>query len=506
MKVNIFVKNFATWYKAHWRPATVVLVLGFFAGAVIAATPASGSATVSWTAPTTNTDGSALTDLAGYKVYRGLTAANTAFLANDTASPFEDAGLAPGTYCYTVTSVNALGAESPKPTAVCATIAAPVPKIPNPPNTVGVVIGSVPVPPTTGIRDNPGFYMGSGEVLAYATGSALTAKVDAIKVEIDRYMDEPDSVLRGFHFRVAWEHFEHVKGVYDFTTFDSILAYLHTKYPTKLWSIEIWDVKFANQGTNYIPPYLATEQDAAGGWTTDPNGYATKANIYKQSVMDRWIALNNAFAAKYKSDLTLAKIHTEESSYNFTNASGWSAANEFTQFGRYYDALAAIQVSNGIPVFAEQNYWVSPVDSERLVKLAFDKGLALGGPDTFGRSGYAAHPQDGNYVTWTQLIAIGKTWNGTLWVDGGTDYRTKMRIGFQVEEPELVGYAGSTPGSPYAWPDIYDMSHNVLFNNYTNISVTNVVYGVNSSVFKISDEIVAYIKANASTTRPVVLH
>jgi Putative Ig domain len=37
----------------------------------VTAPTANGSAALSWTAPTQNTDGSALTDLAGYRVYHG---------------------------------------------------------------------------------------------------------------------------------------------------------------------------------------------------------------------------------------------------------------------------------------------------------------------------------------------------------------------------------------------------------------------------------------------------
>lgn len=40
-------------------------------GAKIPATTVRGSATLSWTPPTKNTDGSRLTDLAGYKIYYG---------------------------------------------------------------------------------------------------------------------------------------------------------------------------------------------------------------------------------------------------------------------------------------------------------------------------------------------------------------------------------------------------------------------------------------------------
>ncbi len=74
-----------------------------------------GSITLSWTAPTQNTDGSALTDLAGYKFYYGTESGNYS-----EAVTVDDAGitsyvieeLVAGTYYLVATSVNAAGVES----------------------------------------------------------------------------------------------------------------------------------------------------------------------------------------------------------------------------------------------------------------------------------------------------------------------------------------------------------------------------------------------------------
>jgi hypothetical protein len=76
---------------------------------------AMGSATLSWTPPTTNTDGSPLTNLAGYKIYWGTTAGtypNAVSLTNPGLTSYVVVNLVPGTYFFVATAVNSLGAES----------------------------------------------------------------------------------------------------------------------------------------------------------------------------------------------------------------------------------------------------------------------------------------------------------------------------------------------------------------------------------------------------------
>jgi hypothetical protein len=76
---------------------------------------ASGSATLSWTPPTQNTDGSALTNLAGYRVYWGTSAGNySSSVTLNTAglTSYVVESLAPGTYYFAVTALNSGGVES----------------------------------------------------------------------------------------------------------------------------------------------------------------------------------------------------------------------------------------------------------------------------------------------------------------------------------------------------------------------------------------------------------
>ena len=72
-----------------------------------------GSATVTWTAPTTNTDASTLKDLFQYKVYRGTSANPTTLVGRVSGEIFTDSGLADSTeYFYRVKAVDFTGNES----------------------------------------------------------------------------------------------------------------------------------------------------------------------------------------------------------------------------------------------------------------------------------------------------------------------------------------------------------------------------------------------------------
>jgi hypothetical protein len=81
------------------------------------ANPAAGSATLSWSVPTQNTDGTPLTDLAGYHIYYGTQAGSwtsTITVLDATETSYVVAGLAAGTYYFAIVAFNAEGADSPQ--------------------------------------------------------------------------------------------------------------------------------------------------------------------------------------------------------------------------------------------------------------------------------------------------------------------------------------------------------------------------------------------------------
>lgn len=74
-----------------------------------------GSMTLSWTPPTQNTDGTTLTDLAGYRIYYGLSAGtypNKIDINTAGISTFVVENLTPNTYYVVATSINSMGIES----------------------------------------------------------------------------------------------------------------------------------------------------------------------------------------------------------------------------------------------------------------------------------------------------------------------------------------------------------------------------------------------------------
>jgi Fibronectin type III domain len=93
------------------------LVLGGCSGSSTGSTSTSGPGTVtlSWIAPTGNTNGTPLTDLAGYHIHYGTSQDNLAKvidLAGTGTTEYEVSGLAPGTYYFAVTAYTAMGTES----------------------------------------------------------------------------------------------------------------------------------------------------------------------------------------------------------------------------------------------------------------------------------------------------------------------------------------------------------------------------------------------------------
>ena len=74
-----------------------------------------GSATISWTAPTQNVDGTPLTDLAGYRIYYGTSAAslsNSVTIASSTATSYTIGNLSSATWYFAVSSYASTGQES----------------------------------------------------------------------------------------------------------------------------------------------------------------------------------------------------------------------------------------------------------------------------------------------------------------------------------------------------------------------------------------------------------
>jgi hypothetical protein len=91
----------------------IIISLYSCGGGSGSSTSSSNSATLSWEAPTTNADGTPLTDLGGYKVYYGTSSGNyTVSLDVGNVTTYKIDNLTPGTYYFAVTAYDTSGNES----------------------------------------------------------------------------------------------------------------------------------------------------------------------------------------------------------------------------------------------------------------------------------------------------------------------------------------------------------------------------------------------------------
>jgi hypothetical protein len=110
---------------AYGGTSTSNIVISVFDGTVrtslpafaisVAAPPATGTVTLSWTPPTTNSDGSPLVDLAGYRILYGQTSrtySQTLTIAAPSVASASIEGLAQGTWYFAVKAYTAAGVES----------------------------------------------------------------------------------------------------------------------------------------------------------------------------------------------------------------------------------------------------------------------------------------------------------------------------------------------------------------------------------------------------------
>jgi len=93
--------------------------------AIVVAPAPTSSVTLSWVPPTTNTDGTPLTDLAGYKIYFGTASrqySQTLSIAGPGTTSAVIESLTPTTWYFATTALSATGAESAYSTEVSTTI------------------------------------------------------------------------------------------------------------------------------------------------------------------------------------------------------------------------------------------------------------------------------------------------------------------------------------------------------------------------------------------------
>jgi hypothetical protein len=142
-----------------------------------AGTPLSvGTALMSWNAPTLNTDGSTLKDLATYRLYWGSSALavtqNKATVTDPAALVYTITDLPPGLTYFAASAVNAAGIESALSPTISKTITVPAPLTCS--ATIHIDVVTVPTPPTNlAVTDPQAFEFkkdSSGALVAHLIG------------------------------------------------------------------------------------------------------------------------------------------------------------------------------------------------------------------------------------------------------------------------------------------------------------------------------------------------
>jgi hypothetical protein len=88
-------------------------------------TATAGAVTLNWSPPTENTDGSPLTNLAGYDIHYGTAPGDysqTVSVSNPGLATYVVDNLGPGTYYFSIGAVSSTGAESPLSPEVTMTV------------------------------------------------------------------------------------------------------------------------------------------------------------------------------------------------------------------------------------------------------------------------------------------------------------------------------------------------------------------------------------------------
>lgn len=134
-----------------------------------------GALTVTWTPAAKNTDGTDLTNLAGYKIYWGTspTSMLDVIPVAGAASSYTHSGLAAGTYYYALATLNLQGVESAKTGTVNGTVALAS----TAPSNAPVTLKAQPLPPTNvKVATTTSAY----ELRSYSNGTFRMVKVGTV--------------------------------------------------------------------------------------------------------------------------------------------------------------------------------------------------------------------------------------------------------------------------------------------------------------------------------------
>jgi hypothetical protein len=330
-------------------------------------------------------------------------------------------------------------------------------KRPNPPSRICIAGKCADTPISGRIKWNPGHYMASESILR-GPGD-LTKKLSQ---EMNALRNHPG--VLGYRVITTWGAIEKSRGEYDFSLLDQVMKTLKTGLDTpKRLVLVILPGTFSGGGpgaddSSYLPLYLR-QDDAYGpspkagsyGWWHYPNGGYCAA-VYRQAVMDRYIALMEAVGAHFDGEPNFEGIMIQEDAWmsqRLNKAPDFSEDAFTQQLKRLLTSMTAAFPHTSVVMQATWNG--SKTNSTDFVHWMIANRIAPSSADTIGQSGIDKNP---NILAWGLQAYV----SGGALQDGTTvaDLRSKAAAMMDVEAFDMVGDYYAKSGGPFSPQDILE--------------------------------------------------
>lgn len=309
---------------------------------------------------------------------------------------------------------------------------------------------------------SPGHFLGANTILS----SGSTASNAYPETDNTNNLD----LVLGYRAFLTWGALQQQQGVFNWTILDALVNRLATAYnkpkklilavlPGSFGSTNPSDTDYSTlpqyimQGSAYgaaghaawnfnVTPatVVITNAGSHGWWGGNGNGNTWAACLHRPTVMAEWIALHQAIAARYDSNVTLDSIWFQENSWWIGGSSAnrcpdFSASAVDTQQRALIAACAAAFRQTNIQY---QNTWAADISlTQKFEAFMVQNGILPGSADTTGAVKIAASATR-SLGSWGMDAYQGVIVSGSTYT--GPDLRPVIPSAMDVEGPDLGAY------------------------------------------------------------------
>lgn len=284
---------------------------------------------------------------------------------------------------------------------------------------ISPIVSSVPL-----TKWYPGWYLfvDTPDVLS----TSVAAEVSAMRATTPE--------MQGMGLMLTWKFLEPNKNDYSgVTTLVNWVNTLWNTYGLRTFVL-LEDNSFA--GSARAPTYLTTESTASPGlYQKNAGGWIP--TIWDGKINDRAIALFNAIGAALDTHPGFVAIQYRELSTAFGTtefaAAAFTPNAYFAQLHRW--ATEAKVFFPHTNLIAPGNFGENSFLDE-YVEHCYQSKVGVGGPDNYVQEPYRTSSSTQG-LTGTDRVIVGQRWNGSTWVSGFFDYRGKLLIANQSQNPDF---------------------------------------------------------------------